>query len=92
MLIDCDTCTARPAACGDCVVTHLLSARPVGAAPPRPSTTELTAGEVAAVAVLSAQGLVPPLRLVTGDAPAVTAHRPDGGVPAERSGGAAASG
>ncbi|WP_336922687.1 hypothetical protein [Aquipuribacter sp. SD81] len=65
MLIDCDTCTARPLACGDCVVTHLLSTRPARPSGERPSATELTAPEVAAVAVLSAQGLVPPLRLVT---------------------------
>lgn len=63
MLIDCDTCTARPRACGDCIVTHLLSVGPVrDTATPDP--TELTESEVAAVAVLSAGGLVPPLRLV----------------------------
>ncbi|MFD2092171.1 hypothetical protein [Blastococcus deserti] len=28
MLIDCDTCTARPAGCADCVVTVLLGAPP----------------------------------------------------------------
>jgi hypothetical protein len=28
MLIDCDTCTARPTGCGDCVVTVLLGAPP----------------------------------------------------------------
>ncbi|MCV2491333.1 hypothetical protein OF117_18455 [Geodermatophilus sp. YIM 151500] len=28
MLIDCDTCTARGAGCGDCVVTVLLGAPP----------------------------------------------------------------
>jgi hypothetical protein len=33
MLIDCDTCTARPTGCADCVVTVLL-----GAPPGRPST------------------------------------------------------
>lgn len=69
MLIDCDTCTAGPRACGDCIVTHLLSvgsahqhgATAAGARP----TPELTSEEVVAVGVLAAGGLVPPLRLVT---------------------------
>lgn len=68
MLIDCDSCTARSHACGDCVVTHLMSigvrSDPTTADRASPPT-ELTASEVAAVAVLSAGGLVPPLRLVT---------------------------
>ncbi len=78
MLIDCDTCTAGPRACGDCIVTHLLSvqpaARPAGErghghpGTDRPAT-DLTASEIAAVGVLSAGGLVPPLRLVTGSRP-----------------------
>lgn len=55
MLIDCDTCTARPSACSDCVVSVLLG-------PP---------GEIAddhreAVAALADSGLVPPLRLIHG--------------------------
>lgn len=101
MLIDCDSCTARPRACGDCIVTHLLQVGPVRGStedswadswsgswddggPDRPSWTpdpadaphehdrgpELTESEVAAVAVLSAGGLVPPLRLVTPARPA----------------------
>ncbi|MGJ7441419.1 hypothetical protein [Aquipuribacter sp. MA13-6] len=73
MLIDCDTCTARPRACGDCVVTHLLSVRPSSVPLEPPSvrrTTDLTASEVAAVGVLAAGGLVPPLRLVTDARPA----------------------
>ena len=82
MLIDCDSCTARPRACGDCIVTHLLQVGPVRSSPedswPQPwgepeegswdgrdHAPELTDSEVAAVAVLSAGGLVPPLRLVT---------------------------
>ena len=69
MLIDCDTCTAGPRACGDCIVTHLLSVgapRDRGAAGPaaRPAA-DLTPEEVVAVGVLAAGGLVPPLRLVT---------------------------
>ncbi len=73
MLIDCDSCTARPRACGDCVVTHLLSVRsaapPLEHSSPRP-TTDLTSSEIAAVGVLAAGGLVPPLRLVTRSRPA----------------------
>jgi len=93
MLIDCDSCTARPHACGDCIVTHLLQVGPARStedswtdpwdkdgqttastpfADPRTGgrdepdrTAELTESELAAVAVLSAGGLVPPLRLVT---------------------------
>jgi len=90
MLIDCDSCTARPRACGDCIVTHLLQVGPARSSTedswPQPwdpsdedpladppvdgwdpydRAPELTDSEVAAVAVLSAGGLVPPLRLVT---------------------------
>lgn len=80
MLIDCDSCTARPHACGDCVVTHLMSvglssdATTDRASPP----TELTASEVAAVAVLAAEGLVPPLRLVTGQPPVMAVRQTPG--------------
>lgn len=127
MLIDCDSCTARPRACGDCIVTHLLQVGPVrgstedswsgswgaadlagpGGGDPAPGHDrasggdvgehgaghepaavrpggserlghpsapeggpELTEQEIAAVAVLSAGGLVPPLRLVTPGRPA----------------------
>ncbi|HNL52532.1 MAG: hypothetical protein U0R27_02825 [Candidatus Nanopelagicales bacterium] len=55
MLIDCASCSARPAACADCVVTALLDA---------PADGHLTADEVAAVDALSASGLVAPLRFV----------------------------
>ncbi len=82
MLIDCDSCTARPRACGDCIVTHLLQVGPVRGSTedswaephevmdPVDAAPELTESEVAAVAVLSAGGLVPPLRLVTPTPPA----------------------
>lgn len=91
MLIDCDTCTARPRACGDCIVTHLLSVGPVrgrsddsfpdpvdlgDVGPPPddawPEPAELDEREIAAVGVLAAGGLVPPLRLVTAPEPPVT--------------------
>ena len=58
MIIDCGTCTAGPAACGDCVVSVLLG----------PPTTRLEIAEEHrdAVAVLADSGLIPPLRLVPG--------------------------
>jgi hypothetical protein len=58
MLIDCDSCAVRGLACGDCVVTVLLS-RP-------PSGVRLDDDEQVAIGALAASGLVPPLRLVTG--------------------------
>ena len=63
MLIDCDTCTARPTGCADCVVTVLLGAPPgwqstdpvvvplTGrgrASVVDPTPHEITAGDVAA--------------------------------------------
>lgn len=57
MLIDCDSCAVRGAACGDCVVTVLLGSPPVG--------VELDPTERAAIEVLAEHGLVPPLRLVS---------------------------
>jgi hypothetical protein len=57
VLIDCDSCTARGSACGDCVVTVLLGMPPVG--------VELDATEQAAISALADAGLVPPLRLIT---------------------------
>jgi hypothetical protein len=56
MLIDCDTCSVRGAACRDCVVTVILSN------PPHP--VDLDDDEQAAVASLAEAGLLPPLRLV----------------------------
>ena len=55
LTIDCASCLARPAACGDCIVSVLLG-------PPGSIGGE----EQAAFAVLAGSGLVPPLRLVTG--------------------------
>jgi hypothetical protein len=56
VLIDCDSCTARPLACSECVVSVLLGA---------PDARVLDDDEVGAVEVLAASGLVPPLRLRT---------------------------
>jgi hypothetical protein len=55
MLIDCDSCTARPTACADCVVSALLDS---------PAEGRLTDDEVAAMDALAASGLVAPLRFV----------------------------
>jgi hypothetical protein len=57
VLIDCDDCSVRGAACRDCVVTVILNnpAHPV----------ELDEAEQYAVGSLAAAGLVPPLRLLS---------------------------
>ncbi len=57
MLVDCDTCIVRGAACSGCVITVLLGAPPEG--------IEWDESERAAIGVLAGSGLVPPLRLVT---------------------------
>ena len=57
MLIDCDTCQVRGPACGDCVVTVLLGAPPEGVV--------IDDDQRAAIEVLAASGMVPPLRLVS---------------------------
>ena len=61
MVIDCEGCTAKGPACGDCVVTVLLGAPPDG--------VQLDETERRALAALADGGLVPPLRLVTGSKP-----------------------
>jgi hypothetical protein len=58
VLIDCDTCQARGAGCGDCFVTVLLGGPPAG--------VTLNEEERRAVDVLAEAGLIPPLRLVYG--------------------------
>ena len=57
VIIDCSTCAVRDLACDDCVVSVLLGSPP----------GELESTEVAALAVLADSGLVPPLRLVSGE-------------------------
>lgn len=52
--VDCYGCTARPHACGDCVVTFLLGAPPAG--------VQLAADEQVALEVLADAGLVPALQ------------------------------
>lgn len=61
MIIDCDACTAGPAACADCVVTFLMV--PAGTSAAVGGPVDLDAGERAALDVLAASGLVPPLRI-----------------------------
>jgi hypothetical protein len=61
MLIDCDTCSVRGAACRDCVVTVILSNPTVSG--PR-ELIDLDDDERAAMGSLAAAGLLPPLRLV----------------------------
>jgi hypothetical protein len=53
--IDCDLCVARPVACRDCVVSHLLGP---------PPELAFDAEEQQALAVLADSGLVPRLRMV----------------------------
>jgi hypothetical protein len=57
MLVDCDTCAVRGAACGGCVVSVVLGAPPGG--------VELDEDERRALAVLADAGMVPRLQLVT---------------------------
>lgn len=59
--VDCASCSARPAACSDCVVSVLLGAPP--------EAIELTDDEQEAIRALSEVGLVPPLRLVRAELP-----------------------
>lgn len=54
-VIDCDTCTVRGDACGDCVVSVMLGG------PPGPA--DVTPDAQRALAVLADAGVVPPLRM-----------------------------
>ncbi|HEU4422756.1 MAG TPA: hypothetical protein VFR67_09495 [Pilimelia sp.] len=62
MLVDCDNCVVRGAACGGCLVSVVLGAPPAG--------VELDEEERRALAVLADAGMVPRLRLVTDSDPA----------------------
>ena len=63
MLIDCDTCAVRGAACRDCVMTVILGNPPAETRWDGPAVGWDDA-EHEAVDALAAAGLVPPLRLV----------------------------
>ena len=56
MKLDCSTCELKDIACGDCVVTLLLSL-------PAPDS-QIDEAEEQALAVLADAGLVPQLRLI----------------------------
>jgi hypothetical protein len=62
MLIDCDDCTVRGTACGDCVVSVLLGAPPTG--------VELDEVDRRALDALADGGLVPRLQLAVAPRPA----------------------
>ncbi len=79
MIIDCGTCAVAGLACADCVVSVLLGEPATGTLPvtPSPESTDVIPENVAllpvthvddehaaALGVLAASGLVPPLRLV----------------------------
>jgi hypothetical protein len=59
MLIDCDICVVRGAACHGCLVSAVLGAPPSG--------VELDPAERRAVEVLADAGMVPRLRLLTAE-------------------------
>ncbi|RHA40292.1 hypothetical protein [Cellulomonas rhizosphaerae] len=67
MIIDCESCTARPVACGDCVMTFLAIGSPrapvVASDGIEPDLIDLDVAEQHAIGVLAASGLVPPLRM-----------------------------
>ena len=62
MLIDCDTCTARPTGCADCVVTVLLGAPPgwQSSDPVVVPLTERSRAATSGVGELSAEDVVVP--------------------------------
>jgi hypothetical protein len=63
VLIDCDRCEVRGAACGDCVVTVLLGGPPDELSVPADDVV-LDAAMRHAIEVLADARLIPPLRLV----------------------------
>jgi len=68
MVVDCDTCQVRGPGCEDCVVSVLLRPPRAGQAG-HPGHTghphlDLAPAQAAALGVLAASGLIPPLRLV----------------------------
>ncbi|GAA4546098.1 hypothetical protein [Pseudonocardia xishanensis] len=85
MIVDCDSCEVRGAACGECVIGVLLGVPEVPkAGEPSPSgapQVQLDAAERRALAILADQGLVPRLRVVPMDGRPVTGT---GGAEAEQ--------
>ena len=66
--VNCDSCVARGPACEDCVITVLLGSPG--------HAVDLDSDEQAALTALAEQGLVPPLRLVSGARPARAVQSP----------------
>ena len=58
-LIDCETCEARGASCGDCVMSFMAD-------PEFGQPVILTQEERDALTVMADVGLIPPLRLAAG--------------------------
>jgi len=67
MKIDCDSCALRDLACGDCVVTLMLSLPE--------HNNEVDDTELAALTVMAEAGLVPGLRLLPGGRDVETPQR-----------------
>lgn len=74
MIIDCDRCQVRGAACGDCVVGVFLGVPGIRTGEDAPQgqpsgarAVQLDAPEYHALNVLAEQGLVPRLRLVASE-------------------------
>lgn len=72
MIVDCECCSVRGIACGDCVIGVLLASPAAGpdAAVDQPSGASMVhfdATEQRALDELAAQGLIPRLRLVAGE-------------------------
>jgi hypothetical protein len=68
MLIDCDSCTGRGHACGDCVISVFLGTPALPGSRETDvnhlKTVDLDTAEASALEVLADAGLVPPLRHV----------------------------
>ena len=76
MIVDCDSCEVRGAACGECVIGVLLGVPEVpkreDGAPSGAPQVQLDAAERRALAILADQGLIPRLRVVPVQSPSVT--------------------
>jgi hypothetical protein len=76
MIVDCDSCEVRGAACGECVIGVLLGVPEVPKAgqegPSGAPQVQLDAAERQALAVLADQGLIPRLRVVPSEGRPVT--------------------
>ena len=64
MIIDCGSCALAGLACDDCVVSVLLGVPEMSDTSRACAVSQLDDEHAAALGVLAASGLVPPLRLV----------------------------